>query len=78
MSRTVSHEVLPDSCTARYDLRGDRDGTDAIVVTNTGLVKIETMAMTPIVQFAPMQPGRNIWSGRPVPSTFRAPWSTSN
>ena len=33
--------------------------TDAIVVTNTGLVRIETMAMTPIVQFAPMQPGRN-------------------
>jgi hypothetical protein len=38
--------------------------TDAIVVTNTGLVKIETMAMTPIVQFAPMQPGRNylVWA----------------
>ena len=37
---------------------------DAIVVTNTGLVRIETMAMTPIVKFAPMQPGRNylVWA----------------
>jgi len=33
--------------------------TDAIVVTNTQLVTIETMAMTPIVQLAPMQPGRS-------------------
>lgn len=38
--------------------------TDAIVVTNTQLVQINTMAMTPIVQLAPMQPGRNylVWA----------------
>jgi hypothetical protein len=38
--------------------------TDAIVVANTQLVRIDTMAMTPIVQLAPMQPGRSyvVWA----------------
>jgi hypothetical protein len=38
--------------------------TDAIVVTNTELVRINGMEMTPIVQLAPMQPGRSyvVWA----------------
>jgi hypothetical protein len=38
--------------------------TDAIVVTNSNVVRIETMAMTTIVQLSPMQPGRSylVWA----------------
>ena len=38
--------------------------TDAVVVTASDIVQIETMAMTPIVQLAPMQPGRSylVWA----------------
>jgi hypothetical protein len=38
--------------------------TDAVVVTATDIVRIETMAMTPVVQLAPMPPGRSylVWA----------------
>ena len=37
--------------------------TDAIVVTQSSFVEINTAAMTPVVQFAPLQPGRSylVW-----------------